>query len=423
MEYERGTNMNYLENTKEKPIVILGAGGVGKPCAADCKLAGREVRLWDDPRFAPKTLKNVEKSGIRIGGPQTNLLMYERSGTAFMDMVTDDLAKAVKGAGLVVVTTVALGHEQLFKNLIPLLEDGQIVSIIPDNYGTFLLRKMMLEAGCTAKVIVGGWGTSPYGARVLVKGGLVTNDVNIGDRVCLMRGAALPATDTDVFIEAAGRNFPPMDPVVFAENGDDFGFQRGDTVLDVCLSNVNPVIHVPGAILGAAQMQNFTLFGQKMQNYSLYAHGLSPATAEVQVDFWNESVEVAKAAGTDISPVDTDNFFCRSSIYGVEYMGKGYKVPFDADYRYRQEPYGDGPFSLENRYITEDIPIGCYLISQFAKKFGVATPITDAMIVLGCSMLKRDLMKETGYSLEYLGIAHMDKDQLNKWMREGIYTE
>jgi opine dehydrogenase len=411
-----------VKSLEKKPIAILGAGGVGKPCAADCKLAGREVRIWDDPKFAPRTLKNVEKSGIRIGGPQTNLLMFERSGIARMDMVTDDLAKAVKGAGLVVVTTVALGHKALFEKLIPLLEDGQIVYIIPDNYGSLLLRKMMYEAKCGAKVVVGGWGTSPYGARVLVKGGLVTNDVNIGDRVCLMRGAAIPASDTDLFMESA-RYFPPFDPVAFAENGDDFGFQKGDTVLDVALSNINPVIHVPGAILGAAVMQNFTLFGQKAQNYSLYAHGLAPAIAEVQVDFWNECKAVAAAAGTEISPVDTDYFFSRSSIYGVEYMGRGYKVPFAEDYRYRQEPYGDGPFSLENRYITEDIPVGCYLMSQLGKKFGAKTPVIDAMIVLGCSMTKRDLMAAAGYSLEYLGIAHMSREELNLWMRKGVYSE
>ncbi|MGL5512991.1 MAG: NAD/NADP octopine/nopaline dehydrogenase family protein, partial [Sporomusa sp.] len=130
----------------------------------------------------------------------------------------------------------------------------------------------------------------------------------------------------------------------------------------------------------------------------------------------------AKACGTDIAPVDTDYFFCRSSIYGPEYMGKGYKIPFDYDMRYRQEPYGDGPFTLETRYITEDIPVGCYLISQLGKKFGAETPVIDAMITLGCSMLKRDLMAQVGYGLEFLGIAHMNREQLNSWLREGIYT-
>jgi len=414
--------MNHLDNIKAKPIAILGAGGVGKPCAADCKLAGREVRIWDDPQFAVRSLKNVEKSGIRIGGPQTNLLMFERSGVAFMDMVTDDLAKVVKGAGLVVVTTVALGHEKLFGNLIPLLEDGQIVMIIPDNYGPLLLRKMMHEANCKTDVIVGSWGTSPYGARALVKGGVATNDVNIIDRVCIMRGAAIPASDTDVFVEA-GKYFPPLDPVAFSENGDDFGFRKGDTVIDVALSNINPVVHVPGAVLGAAVMQNFELFGMKKQNYSLYAHALCPAIAEVQVDFWKESVALAEAIGTSIAEVDYDDFFSRSSIYGPEYMGKGYRIPFTEDYRYKQEPYGDGPFNLENRYITEDVPIGCALISELAKKFGVPTPVTDSMIILANSMLKRDLTKDVKYNLEYLGIAHMNREQLNKWLREGVYTE
>lgn len=412
----------FLKNAQEKPIAILGAGGVGKPCAADCKLAGREVRLWDDPKFAPTTLKNVEKTGLKLTGPETNGVMYSRLGVAHLDMVTDDLAKAVKGAGLVVIATVALGHKALFEKLIPLLEDGQIVSIIPDNYGTFQLRKMMHEVGCKTNVIVGGWGTSPYGARVIVKGGLITNEINIGDRVLLMRGAAFPSKDNEVFIKAA-EYFPPFDPCTFASDLEDFGYQTGDTALDVCLSNINPVIHVPGAILGAAVMQNFTLFGQKKQNYSLYAHGLCPATAEVQVDFWKETEAVAAACGTDIAPVETDYFFSRSSIYGPEYMGKGYKIPFDYDMRYRQEPYGDGPFTLENRYITEDIPVGCYLISQLGKKFGVETPVVDSMIVLGCSMLKRDLMKDAGYSLDFLGIGHMNKEQLNKWLREGIYTE
>ena len=415
--------MDFVRNAKERPIAIIGAGGVGKPCAADCKLAGREVRLWDFPEFAPVMLKNVEKSGIRLSGPQTNLLMFERSGKAFMDMVTDDLAKAVKGAGLVVVTIVAMGHEKLFRQLIPLLEDGQVVSIIPDNYGAFLLRKMMREIKCGKNVIVGGWGTSPYGARCLKKGGVQTNDVNIIDRVCLMRGGALPSKDNDVFMEAAGRHFPPFDPVVFAENGDDFGFQMADTILDVSLSNVNPVIHVPGAILGAAAMQNFELFGKPKQNYSLYAHGLCPAIADVQIDFWKETFAVAKAAGTTIAPVDLGDFHARSSIYGPEYMGKGYRVPFTEDYRYKQEPYGDGPFTLENRYVTEDVPIGCYLISQFGKKFGVETPIVDSMITLANSMLKRDLVAQTGYSLEYLGVGHMNREQLNLWMREGVYTE
>ena len=44
-------DMSYL---KDMPIAILGAGAVGKTMAADCALEGKEVRLWDQPRFATK---------------------------------------------------------------------------------------------------------------------------------------------------------------------------------------------------------------------------------------------------------------------------------------------------------------------------------------------------------------------------------
>ena len=40
-------------------------------------------------------------------------------------MVTTDMAEAVKGAGIIIVATVAMAHEAVFRQLVPLLEDGQ----------------------------------------------------------------------------------------------------------------------------------------------------------------------------------------------------------------------------------------------------------------------------------------------------------
>ena len=84
--------------------------------------------------------------------------------------------------------------------------------------------------------------------------------------------------------------------------------------------------------------------------------------------------------------------------------------------------FGDGPFDLENRYITEDVPVGCYFMSQLGKKYSVATPIIDSMILLASTMLKRDLAKESKYTLDYLDIGHMTHEQLQKYLREGVYT-
>ena len=76
----------------------------------------------------------------------------------------------------------------------------------------------------------------------------------------------------------------------------------------------------------------------------------------------------------------------------------------------------------KNRYITEDVPVGCYLMSQLGKKYNVPTPIIDSMILLASTMLKRDLAAGSKYTLDYLDIGHMTDAQLQKYLREGEFT-
>ena len=60
-----------------------------------------------------------------------------------------------------------------------------------------LFRKLMREMNCTKKVIVGAWYTAPYGIRIVRRGGVVTNECKVEDRITTIRGCALPDTDTD----------------------------------------------------------------------------------------------------------------------------------------------------------------------------------------------------------------------------------
>lgn len=403
-------DMSYL---KDKPIAILGAGGVGKTMAGDCALAGATVNLWEQPAFE-KNLTNIMRTGIKLSGNQFSYYGFERKGVGHVNMATTNMAEAVKGAGHVIVTTIAQAHEPLFKELIPLLEDGMVISIIPDNLGTFEFRKIMREMNCDKKVIVGAWYTAPYGVRIVRRGGVVTNECKVEDRITFIRGAALPATDTDDFIEAANY-IPAFDAI---RTGD--GFVKGTDVIDVNLGNVNLVIHVPGTVLAVSTMQNFdTVLGQDMKNYSLYGFGLCPAIAEVQSVFWEEEKALAKAMGVGLTTVNYEDFFSRTTMYGKEYMGPDFAVPFTEKY---ENFYGDGPFDLENRYITEDVPVGCYFIQQLGRKYNVPTPIVDSMILLASTMIKRDLTGESKFTLDYLGIGHMDDAQLKDYILNGNYT-
>lgn len=401
-------NMEYL---KSKPIAVLGGGNVAKAIAGDCALGGAKVNICDVMPFATNSLRGVAQAGIKFYGEQMNLYGFQREGTAKMNLVTTEVAEAVKGAGIIVIATTVPGHRPMFEKLIPCLEDGQVVMIFPDNFGTLLLRKMMREAGCDKKVIVGGWSSSTYGSRIDMAGKLPTNRVKVYYRAITLRGAAMPACDTEAFIEAS-KYLPSFDAVTYGD-----GPVAADTVIDTGLSNVNPVLHCPGTILGVSTMENFgRIFGDDRLKFSIYSHAYCPSISEVQYAFYQEECALAKAMGVSIQPYDKQDFFSRENVLGQEYMGKDYVIPFTD-----QDPiqYGTGPFTMENRYITEDIPVGCNIYSQLGKAYGVATPIIDSMITLAQAMLNRNLLNvRYAYTLEDLGIGGMTVEQLNKYLRE-----
>lgn len=409
--------MDYLKN---KPIAVLGGGAVGKTCAADMKLAGREVRLFDMMPFAETTLANVEKTGILLDGVQHNLYCFERSGRAFFDMVTSDMARAVKGAGLIVIAAPAFAHEPFFKQLVPLLEDGQVIHIFTDNYASLLLRKIMRETGCTKKVIIGGWSSAPYGTRIENINGFAFPHVGVKYRAITLRGATLPMSDIDDFMESS-KYLPCIDAVTQGN-----GPESGVTVLDIGFSNINPVIHVPATILGVSTMENWgKIFGDfDKTGYSMYKHALCQSICEVQYQFYEEEKAIAKAIGVATPTYSYESFFSRRSILTQEYMGLNKEgkdnVVFPLD-----EPSSEGntgPNSIHHRYLTEDVPVGCKIYHDLGVQYGVPTPIIDSMIVLASAMHKKNFFETSKYSLAYLGIDNMSKDNLLNYLNNGVYN-
>jgi len=409
-----------MEYLKTMPIAVLGGGAVGKTCAADMKLAGREVRLFDAMPFAKTTLRNLERTGIRLDGIQRNYYGFERSGVAKFDIVTSNMSEAVKGAGLIVIAAPAYAHEPLFRQLVPLLEDGQVIHIFTDNYGTLILRKLMREMGCTKKIICGGWSSAPYGTRIETVGGFTFPHVGVKYRAITLRGASLPMNDIDDFLESS-KYLPCMDAVT---QGD--GPVAGKTVLDIGFSNINPVIHVPATLLGVSTMENWgKIFGDfDKTGYSMYAHALCPSICEVQYQFYNEEIALAEAIGVDTPHYSYESFFSRRSVLTQEYMGLNEEgkdnmfLPLD-------EPTTEsnvGPNSIHHRYITEDVPVGCKIYHELGVQYGVPTPIIDSMIVLAGAMHKKNFFTEGRYNLKYLGINNMSKEELLDYLNNGTYN-
>ena len=405
-----------LEEYKDAPIAVLGGGAVGKTCGADCKLGGnKEVRIFELPQFFKANLGNVAKTGITLGGIQKNQYGFKRTGKAYFDLITDDIKEAVSGAKLIIIAIPSVAHDIFFDLLIPVLEDGQIIHIIPDNYGSLKLRKKMRESGCTKKVIIGGWSSAPYGTRVEKEGGVQTSDMWLVYRAKTLRGASLPSTDQDIFLESS-KLLGCFDSIT---QGD--GAVGGETVMDIGFSNVNPVLHCPGTILGVGVMENWGRIygGHDKYTYSIYSHAYCPSISEVQYAFFLEEVSLAEAMGVGIAKYPKKNFMSRTSILGPEYMGDDCIVPFEDQW---ETGYKTGPFSIQDRYVTEDVPVGCHIYHELGLKFGVATPVIDSMITLGSVMTGKDFYK-TGLTLDDLGIGHLNKEELLDYLNNGNYKE
>jgi opine dehydrogenase len=77
-----------------------------------------------------------------------------------------------------------------------------------------------------------------------------------------------------------------------------------------------------------------------------------------------------------------------------------------------------GPFSMQDRYVTEDIPMGATLTTSLARKVGVSTPTYDSMIHLA-SVVNDTNYFAMGRNLENLGLAHLTLEQMETYLQTG----
>ena len=93
------------------------------------------------------------------------------------------------------------------------MEDGQTVSIFPDNFGSLILWRIMKEKGIKTRVIVAGYDSLVYGARLVEYNNLETETdvVNITYRENEIRVTRCPPA-TMTSISSAARRSPPWTP-------------------------------------------------------------------------------------------------------------------------------------------------------------------------------------------------------------------
>jgi opine dehydrogenase len=345
--------------------------------AADLSLAGHDVVLCELPAFGGRLESVLDSRTIRMTG-------VGRTGEAAIAQVTLSVADAVAPCELINLVVPAFGQAGFFDELIPHLRDGQILVLWAGNYGSLELRELLRARRPDLSASIVETNTLPYGTRLAGPG-----HVHLSLTAPQVLAATLPCDAP----RRALLLLRELWPCVVA----------GRDVLSVALSNPNPVIHPPGALLNVGRIQYSG--GQ----FNMYREGITEAVARVIRDVYGEVESVAAALGTQVLEYEDRDFRTKVSIMGV-----AFQAPFDTI-----GVIGDiaGPRSVQDRYITEDLPYGLVPVAELGDRLHVGTPLIDAIITMGSSVCGRDFWSE-GRGLEALGLADVPADRILESVRD-----
>jgi opine dehydrogenase len=376
--------------TTERPVAILGAGNGGQCAAADLTLAGFRVNLFQLRQFEREFDPVLRSRQITLEG-------VGRTGTASLHKVTYDVAEALEDVEIVLVIVPSFGHATMADLAAPYLRDGQTVAFLPGNGGSLEWHRILGELGVTADVLLAETCTLPYGAR-LVEPGRVRNMV---EAVALPTGV-FPAKRTDEAIPKLRELYPAIAPC--------------KDVLEAAINNANPIVHPAATLLNAGRIE------YSRGDFYLYVEGMCPSVARVYESLNEDRLAICDRVGWQL--YHWDNLDFRGYQLGEtleEMRDRILNTSMDAAFgRGSIEPGMQmiGPRSMQDRFVTEDVPYGLTLMQQIGQMVGVPTPTTEAIIRL-CSVINRADYMVQGRGIEELGLEGLDAQSLVAFLREG----
>lgn len=362
-----------------KKVAVLGGGNGAHAMAADLTLKGFEVNICEAPDFEEAFRTTLERQSIQLVDP------WGEEKEVKVHKATTDFKEAVTGAEYIMMAIPAIGHERFFSSIIPYLRSGQTVVSWPGNYAALFFANMLRKGGVTRKITLAEAHTLPWGCRLEAPA-----LVRIFVEAWKLLLAAFPAERTEE---------------VVADLKDAYPVVAGENVLATSLNNLNPIVHPAGTVLNAGWIDTLG------QDFYFYKHGTTLSTARMIEAVYKEVKMTAEAVGAKMLEYPKESFRSKETI-----MSYYFKAPFD---REGQVANVSGPSSVKSRYITEDVPYGLVPVALLAQKLGIATPTIDAVIHLASVINQTDYYSE-GRSLEELGIAGLDRNELDKILRDGF---
>jgi len=370
-------------------VAVLGAGNGGFMAAADMGHQGYEVALYSRDLSKIKGVK--DKGGIEV------LDIDSKPSGVFgkVALATDDIREAVRGAQVILNPVPYFVGEEYARRVAPHLEDGQLVLYLGKGGACLAWAKVLRELGIRKQVHLADCNTLPYGASK--KG---DHQVRLEARVQNMIVASFPGKDIDRVCGIVETIFP-------AKHG--YTIRRGQNAIDSILVDYNAITHTPPMVCNAARIElgekDFHLFGKKENTRSV-------VRLVERID--RERMAIGEKLGLTQHTLEEEILMVKWNPNGEDRV-----LPlYDAIHTPFLEVC-EGPFKLDTRHLTEDIPHGLVTYSSLGKMLGVPTPVSDAIITIAEVLLDRDF-RSIGRTVESLGIdPSWSVERLKRYLQEG----
>ncbi|MFW9889977.1 MAG: NAD/NADP octopine/nopaline dehydrogenase family protein [Candidatus Thorarchaeota archaeon] len=359
----------------ELRVAIIGGGHAGRGLAGYLSLRGIDVSLYN------RTLKNVDRikdsDGLYIHGVV--------NGFASIPLVTDNIAKAISGRQILIISVPAQAHRYFAHKMAPYLERGQSVLLMPGRTGGVLEFANIVRQICDLdSILLGEAQTFSFVSRITSPDSVLISKIKNSVQV-----SAFPAIDNHRYMGCLGRL--PI-PLVSTDN-----------VLETSLNNVGAMLHPTPTILCSGLLES------RCGGYNHYHEGISESVGKMIEKIDAERVSVMKRFSLD-------------AVSLKDWLRNSY----DAQGRSLCECIGsidayDGvgcPSTIHHRYVLEDIPTGLVPISNLASLCGLKTPTIDSVINIACHLYDRDFWSE-GRSLSDMGLDGMIPSEVVEFVEMG----
>ncbi len=383
-------NLGGTKMAEIKKIAVVGAGSGGFMCAADLGNQGYEVALFSRD---PSRVQGVrEKGGIEV-------LDIDSRPTGVFGKVacaTNNIEEAVRGAQVILNPVPYFVCEEYAQLVAPYLEEDQVVLYLGKGGASLTWAKVLREKNIKKKVYLADCNTLPYGTSK--KGAF---QVRLENRTQNLIIATFPGKDIGHVGSVVERIFP-------SKNG--YMIRRGQNAIDSILVDYNAITHTPPMVCNAARIElgeeDFHLFGRKENTRSV-------VKLIEKID--RERMAIGQKLGLKQYTLEEEILMVKWNPKGEDHV-----LPlYDAIHTPFLEVC-EGPFKLDTRHLTEDIPYGLVTFSSLGKMLGVPTPVSDAIITMSDVLLNRDF-RSIGRTVESMGLdSSWSLEQLKKYLKEGV---